>query len=195
MIQNLPQSLSTFVQNILRMKNLIILFALSIGIVSCKKVDEFTMFNIESDTESVIESQIGINLPFTLPTPVITTNIEQEMEENNSRKDLIEYANLHELRLSIKSPESANFDFLNDLDIYINADGLTEMKIAEIHDLPENGATSISLEVIQNLDIQNYIKADKYYLNMVVKTDQVVLHDVTLAIHSNVFVDAKILGL
>jgi len=177
------------------MKKLILLSTLIISVFSCKKLDKHTMFNIESDSETVIGSVIGVNLPFNLPTPTITTNIEQEMEENNTHKDLIEYANLIELNLSIKSPESANFDFLNDMEIYIDADELQQQKIAEIHDIPENGSNAISLEIIKNIDIQNYIKADKYYLNITVKTDKIILQDITLNIHSNVFVDAKILGL
>jgi len=177
------------------MKNLILVIGIVIGIVSCKKLDKHTMFNIESDTETVIESLVGINLPFNLPTPTVTTNIQKEMEENNTHKDLIEYANLTELNLFIKTPETANFDFLNDMEIFIDADGLTKQKIAEIHDITENGSQTIALDIVQDLDIQNYIKADKYYLNITVKTDKVILQDVTLGVHSNVFVDAKILGL
>ena len=177
------------------MKRILFLISLTLFANSCKKLDEHTKFNIESTTESVIESTIGVNLPFNLPTPVITTNIDQEMEENNSRKDLIEYANLKELSLNIKSPETANFDFLNDMEIFIDADGLTKQKIAEIHNIPENQLQNISLEVVPDLDIQNYIKADKYYLNITVKTDKILLQDVTLSIYSKVFVDAKILGL
>jgi len=161
---------------------------------SCKKIDKKTQFDIENTTQSTIPSAIGINLPFDLPTPTITTNIEQEMEEHNSRKDLIEYANLKELKLSISSPATADFDFLNDMEIFIKADGLSKQKIAEIHNIPENNLKELSLDVIPNLDLQNYIKADKYYLDITVKTDKINLQDVTIDIYSKVFVDAKILG-
>jgi len=177
------------------MKNLLLILALSISIFSCEKLDKKTQFNIDNNSESVIPSAVGINLPFDLPTPTITTNIEQEMEENNSRKDLIEYAKLTDLKLSIKSPSTANFDFLNDMDIFIRTDGLPKIKIAQIHNIPENGLKEISLTVVDNIDIQNYIKADKYYIDLTVKTDKINLQDVTLNIYSNVFIDAKILGL
>jgi hypothetical protein len=177
------------------MKKYILLSTLLLFIVfSCKKIDKKTQFNIENTTQSTIPSALGVNLPFDIPTPTITTNIEQEMEEHNSHKDLIEYANLKELKLSINDPTSANFDFLNDMEIFIKTDGLDKQKIAEIHNIPENQLKKLSLSVIPNIDLQNYIKADKYYLDITVKTDKINLQDVTLDIYSKVFVDAKILG-
>lgn len=175
-------------------KSIILSMLLLMSALSCKKLDKKTQFNIENTSQSTIPSATGVNLPFDLPTPTITTNIEQEMEEHNSHKNLIEYANLEELKLSINNPSSANFDFLNDMEIFIKADGLTEQKIAEIHNIPENQLQELSLSVIQDIDLQDYIKADKYYLDITVKTDKVNLQDVTIDIYSKVFVDAKILG-
>jgi hypothetical protein len=99
-----------------------LLVSLILSLLSCNKVDELTHFTIESDTESVI----GLNLPVNLPTPVITTNIQQEMEENNSHKNLIESAYLTVLELAINSPESSNFNFLNQIEISIYADGFSK---------------------------------------------------------------------
>ncbi len=177
------------------MKNSILLSIIVLFFAfSCKKLDKKTQFNIENTTQSTIPSALGINLPFDLPTPTITTNIEQEMEENNTHKDLIEYANLKELKLSINSPTTANFDFLNDMEIFIKADGLSKQKIAEIHNIPENQLKELNLTVVPDLDVQEYIKKDKYYLDITVKTDKINLQDVTIDIYSKVFVDAKILG-
>ncbi len=175
-------------------KYILLLVIILFAAFSCKKLDKKTQFDIENTTQSTIPSAVGINLPFNLPTPTITTNIEQEMEANNSRKDLIEYANLKELKLSINSPTTANFDFLNDMEIYIKADGLSKQKIAEIHNIPENHLKELNLTVVPDLDLQKYIKKDKYYLDITVKTDKINLQDVTIDIYSKVFIDAKILG-
>jgi len=178
------------------MKNILLTFTFfSLLTISCKKLDKKTQFDIENTTQSTIESIIGVNLPFDIPTPTITTNIEQEMEEHNSRKDLIEYANLKELKLSISSPTTSDFDFLNDMEIFIRAEGLAKNKIAEIHDIPETQLKELNLNVIPDVDLQNYIKSDKYYLDITVKTDKILLQDVTIDIYSKVFIDAKILGI
>ena len=177
------------------MKTIILSFVLVLSVLSCEKVDEFTKFTIKSDTESVIESVIGINLPITIMTPPITTNVEQKMEEENSNKDLIEYANLTQLILTTKSPESSNFDFLNQIEIFIKANGLAKQKIASKYNIPETGLKTLDLTIVPNIDLTNYIKADSYSIEISVETDQVHLQDVTLGIHSEVFVDAKILGL
>jgi len=175
-------------------KSIALSILLLITLLSCKKFDKKTQFNIENTTQSTIPSATGVNLPIDLPTPTITTSTEKEMEEHNTHKNLIEYANLEELKLSINDPTSANFDFLNDMEIFIRADGLTKQKIAEIHNIPENQLQELSLSVIPGIDLQDYIKADKYYLDITVKTDKVNLQDITIDIYSKVFVDAKILG-
>lgn len=177
------------------MKYFVLVLSLALSVFSCKKVDELTQFTIESDSESVIESVIGINLSIDLPTPIITTHIEQEMEENNSHKDLIEYAYLTKLHLAINSPASADFNFLNDIEIYISASGLPKQKIAYQNTIPETDLKELELSIVPEVDLTNYIKSDTYVLNIEVKTDGISLQDVTIGIHSEVFVDAKILGI
>ena len=177
------------------MKTVFLFLLMGVSVLSCKKLDKKTQFDIESTSQSTIPSVIGIDLPFDLPTPTITTNIEQEMEENNSRKDLIEYAALKELEFTITSPATADFDFLNEVEIFIRAEGIEQKKIAEVHSIPETGLKIIKLDVVKNVDLQNYIKADKYYLDITVKTDKINLQEISLDIYSKVFVDAKILGI
>jgi hypothetical protein len=176
------------------MKHLTIVFLLLVGLMSCKKIDKHTQFNIEYTSKATIPSSSGTNTPLSIPTPNITTNIEQELSEHDSRKDKIEYANLKELRLDITSPSNANFDFLNDIDIYIKADGLSKQKIAEKHNIAENQSTTLNLDVVPEIDLQNYIKADKFYLDITVVTDKVNLFDVKLDVYSKIFIDAKVLG-
>ncbi|MGV6860206.1 MAG: hypothetical protein ACWA41_00450 [Putridiphycobacter sp.] len=173
-----------------------IIFLLTFTVlVGCKKLAKKTQFYIEENTETTIPATMGINAPFNLPTPTVTTNYEQTLEENDTRKDLIEYANLVTLVVDVLSPESANFNFLNDIDIYINADNLEKQKIAEKHDIPENDLKSIALEIIPDIDLTDYIKADQYQIETTVTTDKTIFQDVDLNIYTKVFIDAKVLGL
>lgn len=60
-------------------KRISLLFAfLATGLLwpGCKAVDKLTHFDMDYDESMVISSLIGVNLPFNLWTPAITTNSE-----------------------------------------------------------------------------------------------------------------------
>lgn len=178
------------------MKNLatiILLFTL-FTVSSCKKVDKLTQFTKDIESEVTLPSALGINLPFNIPTPPITTNIEEDLEVENSRKDLIENAQLTYLKLTITDPDDKTFKWLNDAEIFIKAEGLDEKKIAFIHDISSTVGNVIELETINNTNVSEYIKKDEFILHLKVVTDQISLEEADIKIESKVFIDAKVLG-
>ena len=82
---------------------------------SCKKVDQFTQFNMDFNNEIIIPSTIGINLPINILTPEMETNSESTFELNDTRKDLIEEIRLTSLTISLQSPNGADFSFLESI--------------------------------------------------------------------------------
>jgi len=179
-----------------KMKKIVLtLLSVSLLLASCKKIDKFTQFNKEYNSEITISSLVGTNLPFNLPTPAINTNLEKDMEVNDSKKELIEEALLKILTVSIKSPANQNFDFVNDIDIYINSDNFPKKKIAYLHSIPENNAKKLTFTIIEGMDIQEYIKEDSFKLELKIKTDKTIFQDVVLDIYTKIYIDAKILGL
>lgn len=127
---------------------IILLITLLIQTTACKKVDRLTQFTKEIESGLTLPSALGINLPLNIPTPPITSNIEQDLEVENSRKDLIENAKLTFLKLTITNPTDKTFKWYNDAEIFIKADGLGEKKIAELHDISPTVGSQIELEVI-----------------------------------------------
>jgi len=161
---------------------------------SCKEIDKLTQFSISNDSEATIPATLGINLPIDIWTPDIPTNSESEFESNNTAKNLIEHITLKSLKIEITSPQSATFDFLKNIEIYISAEGLDEKKIAWLDDIPKTGLKSIDLET-SNDDLQEYIKKDKYRLRTKTVTRELISQDTDIKIHSVFWVDAKILGI
>ncbi len=161
---------------------------------SCKEVDKLTQFTISNDSEATIPATLGINLPIDIWTPDIPTNSESEFESNNTAKDLIEHITLKSLKIDITSPESATFDFLKNIEIYISAEGLDEKKIAWLNDIPKTGLRTIDLETSSD-DLQEYIKKDKYKLRTKTVTRELISQDTDIKIHAVFWVDAKILGI
>lgn len=170
---------------------IICLFAL---ITSCDKLDELTKFDMEYSQRATIPSSAGIDLPFDVFTPEIETNSESTFEVNDTRKDLIEEIKLTELEMVIISPDDADFSFLNSIEVYISADGLEEIKIAYLEEVPDDAGSVITLDTADT-DLKEYIKSDEFSLRLNTVTDELMSTDHELEVNSTFFVDAKILGL
>ncbi len=160
----------------------------------CKKAKEFTQFNIEYDESVIIQSSAGINLPFDVLTPDMETNSSSKFESNDTRKDKIEEIKLTKLNLTLTSPSSGDFTFLKSIDVYISADGLDEIKLAWIDNVPETVGKFLELSV-SDIDFKEYIKKDDFQLRLKTVTDKAITMDHELDIHSEFFVDAEIFGL
>ncbi len=161
---------------------------------SCKKLHELTQFYMDYDASYTYSAGVPLHLPLTLSTPDVTTNAEQEFAINDTRKDLIESILLKQLSLQITSPSNATFSFLKAVDVYISADNLPEVRVAHKDNIPDNIGAQLDLD-IDNVELQEYVKADAFKLKVVSTTDQLITTDVSVNIYSNFFVDAKILGL
>ena len=176
------------------MKILLLFFSISFLINSCQQIDKFTQFDMEYYAEVTVPATVGINLPVDLLTPSITSNAEQQFALNDTRKDLIEEIYLKQLDLNITTPSNADFSFLEEITVYINADGLPETEIAVKLPVPNDTGYSLSLDCSQS-DIQEYIKKDNFSLKLTTVTDELLTQDYQIQVYAVFFVDAKILGL
>ena len=113
-------------------------------------------------------------------------------EINDTRKDLVEEIILTKLALRLEQPEGADFSFLESINVFIKADGLSEIKIAWKENVNSEDAY-VNLETT-NKDIKEYIKKDEFSLRVNAVTDEFLTSDHHINIHSVFFVDAKILG-
>ncbi len=175
------------------MRNFILILTTLFTISSCDKVDELTKFDLEYNSKVVIPASAGIDLPFNVFTPEMETNSESKFEVNDTRKDLIEEIKLTELQMVITSPTDADFSFLNSIEVYISAEGLDEIKIAE-KEVEENVGSTLDVDVL-DIDLKEYIKKDEFNLRLNTVTDEVINTDHEIDVNSTFFVDAKILGI
>ncbi|MBQ4913041.1 hypothetical protein J8L85_01240 [Maribacter sp. MMG018] len=175
-------------------KNVLLLLFFIICITGCDKLDELTKFDINYSQNVTIPSSTGIDLPFDVFTPETETNSESKFEVNDTRKDLIEEIKLTELEMIIISPDGADFSFLNSIEVFISADGLEEIKIASLNEVPENSGNTLNLDTVDT-DLKEYIKQDEFMLRLNTVTDELLSSDHELEVNTTFFVDAKILGL
>lgn len=176
------------------MKNLLLIFATLLTLlVGCKKINKLTQFDMEYNETVTIPSSTGINLPFNLFTPDVKSNSESTFAVNDTRKDLIEEIKLTQLDLTLTSPSNGDFKFLKSIEIFISADGLSEVKVAWKENISSSIGKYLELETTET-DLQEFIKKDNFTLRVSTVTDEVLTSDQHIDVHSVFFVDAKILG-
>jgi hypothetical protein len=178
----------------MKRKIILVLIAASVGLVACKALKKLTQFRVNYATSFTIPSSIVVNVPLDILTPEMQTNISQELENNNSNKDLIESVKLEEMRLTIASPAGQDFSFLKDVRLFISADGLAERQIAYKENIPENVGGEIVMDIIDE-ELKDYLKKDKITLRAKATTDKLITQNVNVNVANRFFVDAKILGL
>lgn len=177
------------------MKNLPISSALIIffiGVfVSCNQFESFTNFTLKYEQDVKVESSTGINLPFNIATPQTETNAETEFESNDTEKKFIKSISLDSLILTLFDPPNEDFSFLEEIAIFINADGLGEQRIAWKSPVPDANSHRLILDCTDE-DLQEYIKKDKFSLRLKVITDELITRDHYFKIRSAYSVSAKL---
>lgn len=159
---------------------------------ACNKINDLLTFQVNYTSKVSFPPSSAINLPFDLFTPEITTNAETEFSSRNTNKDLVDKITLKEMKLTITSPTDQRFDFLASMEVYIQADGLGELKIAETANVPDNIGNVLSLTVAGN-DIAPYIKKDKFKLRVKTVTDKAYTKQINVDVYSQYDIKAKLL--
>lgn len=160
---------------------------------SCKQVDKLTQFTITYETDVVVPSSSGVNLPFNIFTPEMKTNADSKFEVNDTRKEKIEQIVLERADLTLTSPSDSDFGMLKSIKVFLSADGLDEKMIAFKEDIPDDIGKSLSLNTTGE-DVQAYIKKDEFKMRLETVTDEILTRDHKVHVLTDFFVDAKIAG-
>ncbi|PKP08011.1 MAG: hypothetical protein CVU09_17590 [Bacteroidetes bacterium HGW-Bacteroidetes-4] len=176
------------------MKKLSLLYLILLAVfASCNKLDKLTQFTLNYEESIVIPSSFGIELPFDIYTPEIESNTASTFSVNNTRKDLVEEISLKTLTLTLTDPSESNFSFLNEIHIYISAEGLDETEIAWKTNITDDTGVVLSLETT-GVNLKDYILKDNFSLRVNTKTNKLLSADHYIDLDAAFFVDAKILG-
>ena len=159
----------------------------------CKKIQELTQFNMEYDESVTLPGTVGINLPFNVATPPVTSNSESTFAVNDTNKDLIEDIRLKTLDLTVNSPTNGDFSFLESISVFIAAQDLPEIRVAFAENIDSNIGNVLALSTV-DVNLKDYIIKDQFTLRVSATKDEVETNDYEINIHSLFFVDAKILG-
>ncbi|MFK7949421.1 MAG: hypothetical protein AB8G11_17650 [Saprospiraceae bacterium] len=185
---------NTIIRNNRNLLSILFLGLMTFGIGSCDLVDEATKVEFDMSFISSVEipASSGLNLPFNLFTPDIETDSEATFGVNNTKKELVEKVNLTSMNLTITSPNDQRFDFLDEITVYIKADGLDEIQIAYAENIPENIGNELELTVTGN-NLKDYIIEDEFTLRVNTVANQTISEDIDIKVASEFNVIADVL--
>lgn len=167
------------------------LFCFSFVVLLFASCGKLGTFSVDHQVDVIIPSQFGVNLPFNVNSPEIETNSEATFESEGTSTKRINSIQLSELRFSIVNPPNADFDFLNEIEVFIKAPGVSEKRVAHKMDIPETGLTSFFCD-IDEVNLKDYISKENFSLRVRTVTDQVVFQDIQVRIEQKYKVRAKI---
>lgn len=109
--------------------------------------------------QTIQGNALGALLPSFLPTPfAININVKQEEQQHNTGPATS--ANLKSLTFQAlpHTMPSGNFDFVDEIHIFVAASNLPMLEIATLKPIPK-GLTTLDLNVVQGVNLLPYINA------------------------------------
>ncbi|MFP3860726.1 MAG: hypothetical protein ACLFUW_07880 [Bacteroidales bacterium] len=170
----------------------LILVAIVFSLTTCEHLDEMTEFDLDYETSFTIPGTLAIDTPFSISTPEIETNTSQEFSQNNTSADLIEEITLTGLNMTISSPQDSDFSFLNDIEVYLGADGMNDTLIASRNSIPDDVGSTLELQTT-SVDLKEYLLKDSFQVKVTVTTDETINQDHEIDLYTKFIVDAEIL--
>lgn len=172
------------------MRKSIIFSALALLLMlSCEEVDKILTFRINDQTSiRLAQNTSPISLPLEIPTPEVTSNSEQQYENNKTHASLVKDVKLEELKLTITNPSAKTFSFLNTIRIFISSSETDEIELAFAENISSHSNTLELTTTNEKLDA--YIKASSYNLRTEVITDETLTEDVDIRVDLKFLVTA-----
>ncbi|WP_378178535.1 hypothetical protein [Aquimarina sp. SS2-1] len=161
---------------------------------SCEELNRLTVFELDYESEFTVASTTIIDVPISIETPPVPTNSESEFENNNTSSSLIESIQLKRLRLILENPADGDFNFLQEVRLFIDAEGLDEQEIAFAENLENQDLRVIELETT-GVELKEYLKQDSFSLRASTTTDETINENHDIKVDCTFRVDANILGL
>ncbi len=120
-------------------------------------------FDVElSETTTVDGSPLGgIFSAFTFGAfSGIDFETTSEFENNDANRELVESARLKSITLSVIDPDDGNFDWLNEIEFFVEADGLDRTRISS--DEIADGLDSVSL-TLDDVELAPFVRAPSVF--------------------------------
>ena len=127
----------------------------------CLKKLTSVKFNYHSEATFITDSLSTVGNQ-TFGSSVVTSDLKKEVEDNGSSIDMLDELKLKSAELSFTGPDSAKkFDDVESFELWLSATGLPTIKLASKNPVA-NGLSTVKLDVSNNDDLVQYIKATTF---------------------------------
>ena len=176
------------------LKLIIIPVFFTLLLTNCKLIDGWTQFEVDYSSTAILPQDLDINKSEDVYPSEIEANLKGKVENEGSSLDKIESVELTDLILKITSPTGKNFQFLNSVALYMNAEGLDEIKVAWKDEVSVTVGDALSLST-SSADLTDYLVKEVVTLRLNIVLKQGIPQDYQIGIGVTFLVDAKILGI
>jgi hypothetical protein len=136
------------------------IFVALLAIGGC--LSKFTEVNFDYNTEALITTvELTTTGSQTFGEVVVTSGLKSELENNNTSLDQLDELKLKSAKISFASDSMANFDNIENIELWLSADGNPEVLIASKTPI-DKGSKSIELTINNTENLANYIKASVF---------------------------------
>lgn len=167
--------------------SLLIISILLVTFTSCKKIKKLTNFYLDYETEINVNTSQQLNNDFSIWTFKIQKDSITAFSENNSNIESTETVELYSLGICLVSPENGNLDFIDKVEVLINAVDQEQKKIAWIDSNPTKGLTSFKLNISDD-DIKAYVIDNQFVFHIYIVTNTNINIDNLLKLKSSFFI-------
>ena len=176
------------------MKKYLITLAIVVPLlIGCKALNNLTKFDLPFSKSFTLPALPVAGTPPALEIKGIETHIDSVLKSYNLSADKIQSVTLTKMEFTLSSPADGDLSFLKSVEIFITAEGLDQVKIAGITNVPD-GTKVLSLTA-EDVDLKNFILKDKFGLKIVTTTDKKTDVEQKIDMDLNFLADLKILGI
>lgn len=173
------------------MKHSLTLIALAVAALSsCKKAEPIAQLTITDQIQMSIPATAASATPFEMYSQPVYSDASQQLTNNDTKAEMVQSARLKEFRMNITQPLGESWEFLNDIEVFIAADQLSEKKIAFQYQITGGTVAALLLKT-ENIDLSEYIKKGTYIVKARLTTSKDISNEINVNIISRYLVDAK----
>lgn len=163
-------------------------------LTSCKLIDGWTHFEIKYSSSVTLPLDLDVNKSEDVYPDQIAADLEGEVESEGYNPDKIESVELTDLYLIIDLPAGVDFSFLSSAELFMNASGLSEARVAWIDEVPDGVGNSLKMKTTSS-DLKNFLKQEVVTLRLNIIINTGIASDYLIGIDTKFLVDVKILGI
>lgn len=137
--------------------------------VSCND-EKPVNFNLAYAAATIIPATNGLQVEMTVESELVATNIEQKTNDYNTTTDLIESVIPSNIQVVLISPSGSTLDYFGPVEVYISADGESDLLIGSYSDVSENVSNSFTVTA-QAVDVTEYVTRESFKTKIVFTPD------------------------